>query len=489
MIGAAGAPPAILYTLLQKLLPRSSRLNKTDPAMKSTPVRCPGPISRRSFLEAGSLALGGLGLSQMLSLRAEAGATSHDDDTAVILIWLQGGPSHMETYDLKPEAPVDYRGEMAPIQTKVPGMDICELLPMHAKVADHFNIIRSISHGFANHAGGAGRFLSGRNPSRPLDPLAQHPCLGPMVAKMRENKNAGVPNYVGSAKNVYGGGAAFLGDAYSPFVVANDPNADNFRVQNLSLLPQLVNRLDDRVTLLKNFDQFRRQAEVTRSMADLDQYNARALDLLTSDKARNAFDINQEDPLLRDRYGRHKWGQRALLARRLVEAGVSFVTMQMQNPRVPDGIGNWDIHAVNGHLFKDTRARLPIFDRAVAALIEDIYQRGLDRRVMLIVSGEFGRTPRINPQKGTRSGVVQPGRDHYPGAMSVLVSGGGMRTGQVIGSTTSKGERPRERPLDPNDLLATVYRHLRIDYHHTLINNSGRPVSLLPSGEPISELL
>jgi uncharacterized protein (DUF1501 family) len=173
----------------------------------------------------------------------------------------------------------------------------------------------------------------------------------------------------------------------------------------------------------------------------------------------------------------------------LVEAGSSFVTMQMQNPGVPNGIGNWDIHAVNGHLFNDTRARLPIFDRAVAALIEDIYDRGLDKKVMVIVSGEFGRTPRINPQKGTQSKVMQPGRDHYPGAMSVLVSGGGMQTGQVIGSTTAKGERPKDRKLDPNDLLATVYRHLDIDYREMVPDNSGRPVPLIPGGTPISELL
>jgi uncharacterized protein (DUF1501 family) len=163
--------------------------------------------------------------------------------------------------------------------------------------------------------------------------------------------------------------------------------------------------------------------------------------------------------------------------------------MQMQNPSVPGGIGNWDIHAVNGHLYEDARARLPIFDQAIAALIDDIYQRGLDKKVMVIVSGEFGRTPRINPQKGTRSKVLQPGRDHYPGAMSVLVSGGGMQTGQVIGSTTSKGERPKDRKLDPNDLLATVYRFLGIDYRKMVPDSAGRPVPLIPHGEPIRELL
>ena len=220
----------------------------------------------------------------------------------------------------------------------------------------------------------------------------------------------------------------------------------------------------------------------------MEKFNREAVGLLTSAKAREAFDLSKESPKLRDKYGRHKWGQRALLARRLVEAGTSFVTMQMQNPNVPGAIGNWDIHAVNGHLFDDARARLPVFDCAIATLIEDIYDRGLDEKVMLIVSGEFGRTPRINPQKGTSSGVIQPGRDHYPGAMSVLVSGGGMPTGQVIGSTNAKGEHPQDRPLDPNDLLATVYRHLGINYQEMVPDTSGRPVPLIPYGEPIRQL-
>ncbi|MCA9145106.1 MAG: DUF1501 domain-containing protein [Planctomycetaceae bacterium] len=452
---------------------------------------CPGPIHRRGFLEAGTLAMGGLALGDLLRLRAEASdAGQTPTDTSVILIWLQGGPSHLETYDLKPEAPIDYRGECRPIETNVPGISVCEHLPEHAKVADKFNLIRSISHGFANHAGGAGRFLSGYNPLRPLDPLAQFPCLGPVVSKMLEGRrDPAMPRYVGSAKNVYGGGSASLGAAYLPFVVGSDPNDPKFAVNNLSLSGGVKDRLDDRRTLLDAFDSVRLDVDRSGVVDAIDKYNQEAVNLLTSDRAKEAFDLSQEDPKLRDKYGRHKWGQRALLARRLVEAGTSFVTMQMQNPGIAGGIGNWDIHAVNGHLFEDTRARLPVFDRAVASLIEDLYDRGLDKKVMLIVSGEFGRTPRINSQKGTRSGVMQPGRDHYPAAMSVLVSGGGMQTGQVIGSTTSKGERPQDRPLDPNDLLATIYQHLGINYREMVPDNSGRPVPLIPHGTPIAELL
>ena len=449
------------------------------------------PIRRRSFLEAGSLLLGGLSLPDLYQKRAQAREQGRETkDTSVILIWLQGGPSHMDTYDLKPDAPLEYRGEVSPISTVVPGMDICELLPRHAEVADRFNIIRSISHGFANHAAGAGRFLSGHNPFRLLDPLAQYPCLGPVVSKMLHGKrDPSVPVYVADSTNVYGGGAAGIGAAYLPFVVGADPNHPQFKVNNLSLTADLRDRLDDRVSLLKAIDQVKHGVDTTPDLADLDHFNTKAIDLLTSERALNAFDISQEDEATRERYGRHKWGQRALLARRLVEAGVSFVTMQMQNPSIAGGIGNWDIHAVNGHLFKDNHARLPVFDAAVAALVEDLYARGLDEKVMLIVSGEFGRTPRINPQKGTASKVMQPGRDHYPAAMSVLVAGGGMQTGQVIGSTNDKGEHPLDRPLDPNDLLATIYMHLGIDYEEMIPNLSGRPVPLIPHGTPIKELL
>jgi hypothetical protein len=230
-------------------------------------------------------------------------------------------------------------------------------------------------------------------------------------------------------------------------------------------------------------------------MNAMDQFNQQALTMLTSDQARNAFDLSKEPDALRNRYGRHAWGQRALMARRLVEAGCSFVTMVMENPYqsgvewLKAGTYNWDSHAVNCHIFDDARVRFPIYDQAVTALVEDIYNRGLDRKVMLVVTGEFGRTPRLNSQTGTQTGVSQPGRDHWPQAMSMLLAGGGMRTGQIVGSTNAKGEEPKERPLTPNDLWATVYRHLGIDWTQSFLDHSGRPMPILPFGEPISELL
>lgn len=462
---------------------------------QSKPVHCSGPITRRGFLEAGSLLTGSLGFCDILRSRAagaKTSAASNHEDTAVILIWLLGGPSHMETYDLKPLAPAEYRGELNPIATNVPGIEISELLPHHARVADKFSIIRSITHEDSQHAQGSVRFLSGRHtPS--VDPISEYPTLGPIIAKMRENRDNGVPNQVASSIRAYGDGSAYLGESALPFVVAGNPGAPSFSLPNLALSDELRGRMDDRIALLKAFDKFRRDADATASMSSLDSFNQRALNLLTSGKARQAFDLKLEKDETRDRYGRHEWGQRALLARRLVEAGCSFVRMDMNSPNVPGTDekrihSNWDIHAINGDLYYDLRVRMPPFDQAVAALIEDIYLRGLDRKVMLIVSGEFGRTPRISVQKGTRSGAMQPGRDHWPGAMSVLMSGGGARMGQIIGSTTDKGEYPKDNRLDPNDLLATVYRFMGIDQDHSFLNRSGRPMPILPYGKPIAEL-
>lgn len=462
---------------------------------QSKPARCSGPITRRGFLEAGSLLTGSLGCCDILRSRAAAAGTpiaSKQEGTAVILIWLLGGPSHMETYDLKPDAPAEYRGELNPISTNVPGIEICELLPHHARVADKFSIIRSITHEDSQHAQGSVRFLSGRHtPS--VDPISEYPTVGPIIAKMREHRNNGVPNYVASSIRAYGDGSAYLGESALPFVVAGNPGAPSFSLPNLTVSEELRGRMEDRIALLKAFDHFRRDVDVTASMSALDTFNQRALSLITSEKARQAFDLKLESDATRDRYGRHEWGQRALLARRLVEAGCSFVRMDMNSPNVPGTDdkrihSNWDIHAINGDLYYDLGVRLPPFDRAVAALIEDIYQRGLDRKVMLIVAGEFGRTPRITVQKGTKSGAMQPGRDHWPGAMSVLVSGGGAQMGQIIGSTTDKGEYPKDNRLDPNDLLATVYRFMGIDQAHAFLNRSGRPMPILPYGRPIAEL-
>ncbi len=471
--------------------------------MHDAPRICSGPVARREFLRIGSLGLGGLTLADMLRLRAQATDAGHSalPDASVIFLWLPGGPPHMDTYDPKPEAPSDYRGDFQPIATTVPGLDVCELLPRHAKIAHKFNLIRSIAHNFADHGGGHKRFMTGREPKTPTEFVNDSPAVGSIVAKCKERQTYGVPSYIAGVDNgrqgvdVFSLGAAYLGSAYTPFFVPGDPAAKEFTVPNIAPIAEVSGRLDDRMRLLQQFDHFRRQADAAGQMTSMDAFHARALGLLTSDRARRAFDLSQEPESLKDRYGRHAWGYRALLARRLVEAGSTFVTMVLENPYqsglqfLKQGTYNWDSHAVNCHIWDDLRFRLPIYDQAITALVEDLENRGLTKKVLLIVTGEFGRTPRIESSIGTQTGVKQPGRDHWPQAMSVLVSGGGMRTGQVIGSTNSKGEHPKDRPLTPNDLWATVYRHLGIDWSQSFPDFRGRPMPILPFGQPIAELL
>lgn len=407
----------------------------------------------------------------------------------------------METYDMKPDAPEEYRGEFRPIHTNVPGIDVCEHLPLHAKCADKYTLVRSVAHEFSDHGGGHKRFLTGRLPKTPTGFVNDAPAVGSIVAKMREQVDRGLPNYISGTNpgragvDVYSFGAAYLGPKYVPFNVPGDPSQANFEIKNLGLSPKIADRLDDRIALRRGFDQLRTEIDHTGIMDSMDSFNQQAVNLLTGEKAREAFDLSKEPQPLRDRYGRHAWGQRALLARRLVEAGCSFVTMVMENPYVSgveflkQGTYNWDSHAVNCHIFDDARARLPIYDQAITALVEDLHARELTKKVLLVVTGEFGRTPRLSHQTGTQTGVKQPGRDHWPQAMSMLLCGGGMEHGQVVGSTNSRGEHPKDRPLSPNDLWATVYHHLGIDPEVTFPDHTGRPMPILPFGEPIRELL
>lgn len=471
--------------------------------MTSLPRLCSGPVARREILRAGVLGLGGLALPQFFQLRsAQAGQPGPSEaDPSVIFVWLPGGPPHMEMYDLKPDAPAEYRGLFKPIATTVPGLDVCELMPRHARLAQKYNVVRSIAHEFADHGGGHKRFMTGRDPKSPVGFENDAPAVGSIVAKSVEQRRAAVPNYVCIVErgrdqvDTFSQGAAYLGPAYTPFMVPGDPSQADFKVPNIAPIAEVSGRLDDRTTLLAQFDQFRRQADQSGLMDSMDQFHQRAMNLLTSDRAKLAFDLSQEDQAVRDRYGQHAWGQRLLLARRLVEAGCTFVSVIIENPyqsgiaHLKQGVYNWDSHAVNCHMFDDLQVRLPIYDQAVTALIEDIYDRGLNRHTLVIVTGEFGRTPRISESIGTQTGVMQPGRDHWPQAMSLITFGGGMRTGQVIGSTNSKGEHPKDRPLTPNDLWATVYRHLGIDHHHAFLDRRGRPMPILPSGSPIDELL
>ncbi|NBO92285.1 MAG: DUF1501 domain-containing protein [Planctomycetia bacterium] len=451
-------------------------------------------LSRRRFLQLGSLAVA----SKAITPYAFAD-NKPSDDTSVIFLWLPGGPPHMETYDMKPDAPVEYRGDFKPIHTNVPGLDVCEHMPLHAQTAHRYSLIRSIHHTFSDHGGGHKKFLTARDPFQPTGFVNDYPMVGSMVAKVRQGR-AAVPDYVAgtdpgrSGIDVFSFGSAYLGPSTHPFSVPGDPSSPKFTVRNLDAPPDRLALLNDRLKLLGGLD--RDVPGLPKSAGAAAEHRQTALRLMNSEATRIAFDLTRESPRLRERYGLHAWGQRCLMARRLVEAGASFVTMVLENPYqsgipyLKDGTYNWDSHAVNCHIFNDTKFRLPIFDRAVTALINDLHDRGLNKKVLLVVTGEFGRTPRISYSTGTQTGVKQPGRDHWPQAMSVLVSGGGLKMGQVVGSTNARGEHPKDRPLKVGDLWATVFTHLGIDYEHTsFLDHTGRPIPMLPEGKPIAELM
>jgi hypothetical protein len=436
---------------------------------------CDG-ISRRSFLQAGALGIAGLALPDWLRLKAQAaegGKTTRE--TAVILIWLDGGPTHMDTYDLKPAAPAEYRGPLKGTRTNVPGLEICELMPRQAQVMDKLAIVRSLYHTTGDHFAGAHWMLTGYHGSTAanLDPM--YPSAGSITARVRGANWAGLPAYVAVpiAASVglvpgYNSGA-YLGTSYNPFQTGGDPNQPNFSVRNLTLPGGMtLAQLEDRRHLLSTFDTLRRDLDRSGTIESLDRFQREAYELISGPAAREAFDISKEDPRLRDRYGRHNWGQSTLLARRLVEAGVTFVTVHM---------GGWDDHAAIEQAMKN---KLPIYDRAVASLVEDLSDRGMYDRVAICVCGEFGRTPRVNGSAG---------RDHWGEAGFTVLGGGGLKTGLAVGSTSDKGERPKDRPVRPEDMLATLYHVLGIDTTQTFIDRTGRPHPILNGGAPIEELL
>jgi hypothetical protein len=441
-------------------------------------------VSRRSAIKAGFLGLLGLSAADLLRLRAEGVAKRNGK--SVILLWLDGGPSHLETYDPKPEAPREYRGPWGAIETNVSGIRISAQLPEHAKHADKMAFLRSVSHQNGDHFAAAHWMLTGRFGSTTADKPQKYPSVGSYVAKVLGSRVADLPAYVGlpSAESVYlfpgYQGAAYLGQAYNPFDVhtgqkylaANHAGID--KPQCLENLSGDVSRIRARVDLLGHIDKFRRDLDATRVMETMDRYQQHAMEMVTGARARDALDIEKEDPKTRDRYGRTAWGHYTLLARRLVEAGVNFVTVDMPH---------WDDHSgiEKGHGYK-----LPVLDKAVAALIQDLSERGMLNDVLVIVMGEFGRAPKINQGQ---PGIPIPGRDHWGEVFSVMMAGGGLRGGQVVGASNARGESPIDRPLTPGDVLATVYHVLGIDPKQTFSDFTGRPVPILDSGTPIREII
>jgi hypothetical protein len=457
---------------------------------RQQPAFCPGPFNRREFLRAGALALGGLTLSDVLRARAAAGAASLD--TSVILFYMWGGPSHLETYDLKPDAPLEYRSVFRPMTTRVPGMDICELFPRQARVADRFSLVRSLHHEINIHNDAAIEVLTGKRPSR-LDPTSQakseHPDFAMIASRQRSQQGGAMPRYVAIPNALHMTRPTYLGVEHQPFVAGN-PASDDYAPPHLKLAAGLdADKLSDRRALVGQLDRLRRGLDLHAALEATDKFRDQAFQLLASPEVADAFDVSREADATHQRYGRNVWGQACLLARRLAEADTAVVTIYANTPKNGPEFTNWDDHPDNagrpGHFAGFMRTRLPYMDQALAALIEDIYQRGLDRKVLLVAVGEFGRTPKISHRSVTGS----TGRDHWPQAYSALVSGGGLRMGQVVGATNSKGEYPAQRPLTPQDLLATVYRHLGIDAQESFLDFSGRPIPILSGGEPIRELI
>jgi hypothetical protein len=457
----------------------------------SLPTHCSGPCDRRTFMRIGALGMGALasGVQPDLArvLAAQESLSNPDREFSVVLLWAGGGPSHLDTFDMKPDAPAEVRGPFHPIRTNVPGIEITELLPNLAKMADKFALVRSLYHNRNEHSGGTNRLLSGYSSvaANPAD--GEYPEIGSIVARHLEDRVRDLPLYVASNK-FYGGGPAYLGPAYSPFMYSGDPNSEKFDVGNLSLTQDGADQLTKRQRLLDDFDTLRRDLDRRRTMESLDTFNQRALEMLTSSRTRQAFDLEQEPDAVRDRYSRTTAGQSLLLARRLVEAGVRFVQISAHFPMQKEtgrlGPTNWDDHSVNADVFKAYEDRMPLFDVVVPAFLEDLYARGLDQNVLFIFCGEFGRTPRIAYQDASK----RPGRDHWCRAMSIFLAGGGMRMGQVIGATNTRGEDPVDRVMDSNCLLATIYHKFGIDTTEALLDNSGRPIPILTDGEPIHEL-
>lgn len=451
---------------------------------------CRGPIRRREFLRAGMLALGGVTLADVL--RARAAASTASPETSVILFWMWGGPSQLETYDMKPDAPREYRGPLNPIRTNVPGIEICEYLPLQAQMADKFSIIRSLHHEMSAHNDGSIEVLTGKTPRLP-DPTSQarseHPDFGMVASQARGRSKSGLPHYVGVQRAPFMTAPNYLGVAHKAFETG-DPSHPDYAPRNLTLATGLDNaRLGDRRFLVGQFDRFRRDLDLNRMLDGVDVFRSAAFDVLTSRTVADAFDIRHEDPRLRDRYGRHRWGQSCLLARRLAEAGVAVINIDATAPNDTTKHFSWDDHAGAFHLDFAQRERLPQMDQALTALIQDLHDRGLEKQVLVIACGEFGRTPKVTYAPTNFSDQPGVGRDHWPGAFSAFISGGGLRMGQIVGATNSRSEYPVENPVTPQDLLATVYRHLGIDPARQITDFSGRPVAILPDGKPIEALL
>jgi hypothetical protein len=416
---------------------------------------CDG-VSRRNFLQLGAFGAG-LTLADALRLNAAAKKDSRASRVfkSAIFIYLPGGPSHIDMYDPKPDAPTEVRGEFKPIDTNIPGVQICEHFPLQAKMFDKLAVVRSV---VATDEHSDSYVMTGY-PER-VNRTTGHPSFGAVVSKLRGDSSSAVPPFVSLRGMSIGTEPGYLGVAHRPFTPSGPGNA------NLKLANGVpAERLEARKSLLDSFDDTRRDIDATGTMAGIDKYTERAIEMVTGGVVRTALDLNKEDAKTRDRY---KGVENFLTARRLIEAGVGFVTLS---------IGGWDTHSNN---FTTLKKQLPRVDQAIANLIGDLHDRGLADDVVTVVWGEFGRTPKVNNSAG---------RDHWSPVMSALVAGGGLKMGQVVGASTAKGERPKDRPYPVPQVISTLYRAIGIDPAMTFPNGAGRPMYVLDEREPVRELL
>ncbi|MBS0267034.1 MAG: DUF1501 domain-containing protein [Planctomycetes bacterium] len=455
---------------------------RTTPDLRGCPefqrqMRC----SRRAFLQAGLLGIGGLSLADVLRNEAAAGTGSRPN--SVIILWMRGGPSHIDMWDPKPDAPLEYRGEFGTIPTSVPGIFLSDMLPQCAQIMSHWSIVRSLNHQDAGHSTGDQICFTGYNPGPNPDENI-HPSCGSIVAEQLSHLNRQLPAYVMIPRMVPGANSAYLGVANKPFETLADPaQTGPFKVPNFELADGLtVDRLGERRGLLTDFDRLRRAVDARGQIDASDRFQQQAWGILTSPAARDAFNLDAEPQEIRDRYGfmpafdpgasnrcgAPAWSQRMLLARRLVEAGVRLVTVDLRW---------WDTHVKGFDSLR--RGFLPRFDQAYTALIEDLAQRGLLDTTLVVAWGEFGRTPRVNNDAG---------RDHYPNVFSAALAGGPIRGGRVLGESDAKGAFPLTNPKPPQDVLATIYRHVGVDTTRQYLNSAGRPITALPFGSPLLEL-
>ena len=440
----------------------------------STYRNCDG-LSRRNFLQVGAPLLG-LGLSSLLEREATADDGTRDRGKSLIVFWTHGGMSQQDTYDMKPDSPAEYRGPYRPIKTNVPGTIVGERFARQARVMDKIAQVRSVHHENGIHAPSAHWMQTGYFGPTLARIAAQYPSFGSVINKALGARSPHMPAYIAVPKAEAFGyqKSVYLGASFDPFEVGADPNSKNFKVPNLALPGGLeLANVRKRRDLLTRFDSLRRDIDRTGVMDGLDAFKAKALEMVTGEEVRKAFEIDSEPDALRARYGRHQYGQSALLARRLVEAGARVVTVNT---------GYWDHH---NDVHPNLEQHLPPLDAAMATLIEELDERGMLDTTLVLVMGEFGRTPKITTLPGSKT----PGRDHWSSAMSILVAGCGTPAGQIIGATDKNGYTAVESIYGPENLVSSIYLKLGIDPNTILYNRVGRPIHLVSDDRPIKELM